>query len=109
MKKDSNESDVNKGLKIIAKSSIIIFVGVFFSKIITYFYRIIIARYFGPEVYGLFSLAIMISGWFIIFSSLGFAEGLLRYLPWYRGKKEYNKIKYLIRFSTTLTLITSII
>ena len=64
-KKDAKE--VNQGLKILAKSSIIVFIGIFLSKILIYIYRIIIARNFGPEVYGLFSLAIIIMGWFLFF------------------------------------------
>jgi len=97
---NKEESDFNKGLKLLAKSSVIVFICLMFSKIITYIYRIIIARYFGAEVYGLFLLAMMILGWFIVFASLGLSEGLLRYISLYRGKKQENKIKYI--FKTTL-------
>jgi len=109
MKKLKDKIEIDRELKIIAKSSIVIFIGLFLSKLLTYVYRIIIARNFGPEVYGLFALAIMISGWFILFSSLGLVEGLLRYLSWYRGKKEYQKIKYIYNISISLTFITGIL
>ena len=111
MEKNQNKDgeEINKELKLIAKLSLVIFIGIFLSKLLTYVYRIIIARHFGPEIYGLFSLAIMISGWFIIFSSLGLAEGLLRYIPWYRGEKKYNKIKYILKLSITITFVTGII
>ena len=55
------QKEIDKGLKLIAKSSVIIFIGLIFSKIFTYAYRIIIARHFGPETYGLFSLAMIVS------------------------------------------------
>ena len=57
-----NNNEFDSNLKLIAKSSVIVFAGIFLSKIFTYLYRIIIAREFGPEAYGLFSLALVISG-----------------------------------------------
>ena len=62
-----NETEINSGLKLIAKSSAIMFIGIFLSKVLTYLYRIIIARNYSPEIYGLFSLSIMIAGWFVVF------------------------------------------
>lgn len=104
------EKELNNNLTLLAKSSLIVWVGLVLSKILTYLYRIVIARYYGPEVYGLFSLALTILLFFVFFSSLGLAEGLIRYVSFYRGKKEYKKIKYMIKialstllFSATLT------
>lgn len=104
-----NNSTFEKSLKLIAKSSVIVFIGVILSKIFTYLYRIIIARQFGPEVYGLFSLAIMLSSWFIVASSLGLGRGLLRYIAIYRSKKEINKIRYLFRKALFSLFIIGII
>ena len=109
MDEKNTEEQVNKGLKLLVKSSFIVFIGLFLSKVLTYVYRIIIARHFGPEVYGLFSLAIMVLGWFVAISSLGLADGLGRFIPLYRGKKEYNKIKYLLKISVTILFFSSII
>lgn len=95
---------LNNSLKLIAKSSLIVLFGILLSKILTYFYRIVIAREFGAEVYGTFMLAFMIVGWLTAISSLGFYHGLLRYVSQYRGKKEIEKIKYsfkIVLFTTT--------
>ncbi len=105
----NEQKEIDKDLKLLAKSSIIVFAGIFFAKIFNYVYRIIIARNFGPEVYGLFSLAIMILGFFVAFSSLGLSEGLLRYISLYRGKKERQKIRYLFKFSLTISFFLSMI
>jgi len=105
----NNNQEIDKGLKLIVKSSIIVFIGLFLSKIFLYVYRIIIARCFGAEIYGLFSLALMIIGWFIAFSSLGLREGLLRYIAFYRGKKELHKIKYIFRFSMNILFFSTLI
>ncbi len=102
-------SGLDKSLKLLVKTSFIVFVGIALSKVLAYTYRIIIARYFGPEVYGLFSLALMVSGWFIAIAGLGLSEGLLRFIPIYRGKKQAEKMKYLLSFSVIILTITSMI
>jgi O-antigen/teichoic acid export membrane protein len=103
--KQKSEIEVDKNLKLIAKSSGIVFIGFFLSKLFTYFYRVVIARNFGSEVYGLFSLAITISSVFIAIAALGLVEGLVRYISLYRGKNKPEKIKYVF----SLTLFTSLI
>lgn len=107
--KKNKANAFQSSLKLIAKTSFIVLIGVLLSKILSYGYRIIIARYFGPEVYGLLSLAIIIASTFAAVSALGFAEGLLRFIPIYRGREENEKIKYLFRFSTSILIITSLI
>jgi len=109
MKKNSKNKEINEGLRFIAKSSAFILFTVFMSKVLSYIYRIIIARYLGPEAYGLFSLALMILGWFLAFSSFGLAEGLLRFISIYRGKKQPAKIKYLVRFSLIFLVFSTIL
>ena len=69
MKPDKQGVEIDRGLKLIVKSSMIVFIGLFLSKLLTYIYKIIIARYYGPEVYGIFSLAFMIVTLFVAFSS----------------------------------------
>ena len=44
------ESNFNKSLRVLAKSSIWVFAAIILSKILGYTYRIIVARYYGPEV-----------------------------------------------------------
>jgi len=100
--------EVNHGLKLLAKSSMIVFVGLFFSKVFTYVYRIVIARHFGPEIYGVFSLATMILGLLVALSSLGLVEGLLRYIPWYIAREKKKEALYLIRLSFCVTLFFGI-
>ena len=102
------ESNFNKSLKILVKSSAWVFVGIILSKILGYVYRIIVARYYGPEVYGLLILSLTIIGWFALFSLLGFDVGVLRYFSLYSTKKKDNKISYIMKFSLSLLLITGI-
>jgi len=106
--KDKN-FQFNNSLSLIAKSSVIVFISLVLSKVFSYIYRIIIARQFGPEIYGLFSLSLMLSGWIIIMAIFGLNEGLLRYISLFRGKKQNNKIRYIFRKSFYLLLITGLI
>jgi O-antigen/teichoic acid export membrane protein len=105
------ESDekFNHVLKFFAKSSFILFIGAILSKVFTYLYRVILAKNFGQENYGLFSLAIIVTNLFIAVLSLGLQSGLVRYIPLYLGKNENEKIKSVVHFSLNLTLITSFI
>lgn len=105
--KDNKEMD--RSLKLIAKSSIIMFLGILFAKILNYAYRITIARNLGPEVFGLFVLAISIVGFITAISSLGFPEGLVRYIAIFRGKKEDNKIRYLFKSSLLIMILCGFI
>lgn len=102
------EEIINHDLTLLAKSSIFVFIGIFLSKVFMYLYRIVIARYYGPEIYGLFSIALMVMGFFLAFASLGFSSGLARFIPLYRGKKEKEKIKYLISLSKKVLFFSAI-
>lgn len=86
-----------------------IFLLIFLSKAITYSYRVIIARFYGPEVYGLFSLGLIIFLWFVVFSSLGLLEGILRFVSFYRGRKDMDKVRFVIRYSFVILIFSSIV
>jgi O-antigen/teichoic acid export membrane protein len=107
--RNKSEKEFNVGLKLIAKSGVVVFAGLIISKILTYVYRIIVARFYGPEVYGLFSLALMLSALFIAFASFGLTQGLLRYTALYRGKKENSKIKYIYGFVGKILVVSGIL
>ena len=100
--------NLDRSLKLIAKSSLILFIGVTLSKILTIVYRIIIARNFGSEDYGLFSLFLIISTLILTFSTFGLAEGLLRYISFFRGKKQNKEIRYIIKKSIIFLLFSGL-
>jgi O-antigen/teichoic acid export membrane protein len=102
------ETVLDSSLKLIVKTSFIVFIGLFLSKILGYAYRIIIARYFGPEVYGLFSLAITIGGLCTSLAAFGYSDGLLRYIPLLRAKNKTNEINYLIRKTLKFYIVAGI-
>ena len=102
----SSTKNFDSSLKLIAKSSIIVLVGIVFSKLLTYIYRIVIAREFGAEVYGLFSLSLMLLGWFTVIALFGLRDGILRFTSRFRGRKQYDNIRYLFRRSFSFLALT---
>lgn len=103
------KSELDKSLKFLARSSLIVLAAVIFSKLLGYAYRIIIARYYGPEVYGLLILSFTIFGWFLLLSQFGLGSGILRYLSFYIGKKKEEKVSYIVKFFMGLMLMTGIV
>ncbi|MGV8142512.1 MAG: flippase [Candidatus Pacearchaeota archaeon] len=103
------KEEINKSLNVLAKSAFVVLYGVLLSKIFTYIYRVIIARQFGPEVYGTFSLAINIVSLVIAVSLLGFDSGIVRFIPLYKSRKEEKNISYVINFSLKICFIASIV
>jgi len=101
--------EYNNSLKVFAKGSIIIFIGIFLSKLFTYLYRIVVARFYGPDIYGVLALSLMILGWFSILAGLGLNNGLTRFLSIYRGKNEEEKAPWLFSNIFKILLITSTI
>jgi O-antigen/teichoic acid export membrane protein len=99
----------DNSLKLIVKTSLFVLIGLFLSKVLTYIYRIVIARNYGPDTYGLFSLGLTIFLMFVSISSLGLIEGVLRFVPHYLGKNKKNEVNYIIKFSFFSLLISSVL
>jgi O-antigen/teichoic acid export membrane protein len=91
------KKDLDTSLKLLVRTSLIVFIGLIFSKVLGYIYRIIIARHFGPEVYGMFSLALTITGFFTAIAAIGYSAGLSRYIPLLRGKNDFDAIRYIYK------------
>jgi len=106
---DSEKKLFDQSLKLLARSSFVVLIALLLSKVLAYAYRIIIARFYGPEVYGLFALSLMITGWIMIFAALGLSSGLLRFIPYYRGKRQNKKISHLVKTSQKILLIITVL
>jgi len=101
-------SDIDNSLKVIAKGGIILLAGASISKILGYIYRIIVAN-MGSEYYGLISLGLAFLGILTTISLLGLNNAVLRYIPFFRGKDDYSRIKGTIIYTLKTTLIISIL
>jgi len=108
MKKEQTKG-LENSLKLLVKTSFIVFIGLMISKILGYLYRIIIARYYGPEVYGLFALAFSIIMFFGAIGSLGLMDGLLRFIPRLRAQKKFDEARYLFNRTIRIYLVIGIV
>ncbi len=75
------------------------------SKILTYAYRMVVAR-IGTEEYGVLSLGLAILGFVSVFPILGLDNGILRFVSDCINKGDKNKAKTIILSS--LAIVTSI-
>src|SRR3989344_5772248 len=100
--------DVNIYSKKIAKGAAIVFVGMLFSKVISYLYVALLAR-LGSSEYGLLSLAMAIISFASIFALFGLGIGIIRYVSYYKGKRDNRKIKGIIFSSLRISLPISLI
>lgn len=100
--------ELDNSIKRIAKGSGIIFIGIVLSKILSYVYRVIIAR-MGVQEYGLFSIGLAVTSFLAIVTSLGLSEGVVRYVSYFMGKKEESKARNVIKSSLIITGTLSVI
>ncbi|MEK6860176.1 MAG: flippase [Nanoarchaeota archaeon] len=105
---DDDKKKLDSSLKLLAKSFFVVLIGVVLSKVLTYLFRIVVARRFGPEIYGLFSLASMIVLLFYSISSLGLPYGIIRNASIYRARDEIDKIRCIVKSSINISLFLSI-
>ena len=83
---------VSGELSTIAKGASIIIIGSFASKLITYFYRIFVARYLGPFDYGLVTMGLSVFWLTHGFTKLGFSSGIKRRVSHHLGAGTEEKI-----------------
>ena len=100
--------DLNKSLKIITKGAFIVLIGLFFSKIFGYLFKVLLART-SSAGFGLFSLGLAIVNLAAIVSILGIDAGILRYIAYFNSKKNLRRIKGAFLFAIKLTFPTSLL
>jgi len=96
-------------LKIVASGSITAFIGRFIGTALNYFYSILLARYLGVRLMGVFFLGITILNILSNFVMLGLDQSLLKFVSISLSQSNYTKAKKLIVFSIKIILIFSII
>ena len=92
-----------ESLKTIAKGATLVFIGMFVSKLLTYFYRIVVAR-IGTEQYGLLSLALAFFWILTTISLVGLGTGVIRYFAFYKAKEDKERMKGVIFSLSSLAL-----
>jgi O-antigen/teichoic acid export membrane protein len=105
LKKEVNhQGDLSK----LAKNAGISGIGEIIFNILAYTTNIVMTRTVGPSIYGVFSLANNITNITQIISTSGPGHGLLRFVAFYKGKKDFSRLKGAIIFGTKITFILSV-
>lgn len=83
----------DRKLNLIAKGAVLSFFGMFFSKLFTYIYRAVVARFVGPEAYGQLSQGLMVVGIMGTLSLLAMHQAMKKYISEYNAKDDMASIK----------------
>ncbi|MCX6711566.1 MAG: flippase [Candidatus Woesearchaeota archaeon] len=92
----------------IAGGAGIVFIGCLFSKILGYFYVLILAR-LGSYKFGLLNIGFGVYAIVGIIALLGLNTGVLRYVSFYKAKNDKNKIKGAIVSALQIALPLSLL
>jgi O-antigen/teichoic acid export membrane protein len=85
--------------KEVAKGSFWSLAGSAMFYLVSFFYNIIIARAVSQDDLGLFFLSLSVTSLVAIVNDLGLSSALARYGPYYEGRREFGKIRALLRLA----------
>jgi O-antigen/teichoic acid export membrane protein len=91
-----------------ARGSFFLFSGAAASTIIMAIASILIARFLGPELYGQYTLALVVPQLIFIFTDLGIGQGITKFTAELRSKGETDKITRIIKYGLALRASTGI-
>ena len=101
--------DNSEALKKITKGTTIVLFGLFIGKVLGYLSRLVMARFFGAELYGLFAIASTVLAVLTLICLLGTNSGINRFIPFYMGKKDESKVKGTVVSALKITMPFGII
>jgi len=84
---------VTKSLGTVGKGAGILFIGTILGIAFQFLSRVVIARFYTPEHYGLYNLSFVVLSIFIAIGNLGLTNGIQRFIAYYTGSDEKQKIK----------------
>ncbi len=104
---DELEED-NKHIKEFVSGGGAVFIAKIVGYIFAFLFKVILARHYGPDEYGLFEMSITLIGFASTFAALGLKSSVSRFIPEYRSKDK-KKIKGLIKVIIGFQLLSSLI
>ena len=89
----TKEKSAVAAARTIARGASISFAGIVVSQIIRFFSSVLIARYLGPNAFGLFHLAKMVMMTSIRISIAGWLESAARFIAFYAGREQKSRVE----------------
>jgi len=102
-------SIINESLQKVAKGAGIVFIGNIAGVFFLFVTRVLIARTYTQEEYGIFSLGFTILNIFVILGTFGLQDGTARQIAYYWGKKKNDKAGSVISYSILFSILVGII
>ncbi|MFA5776871.1 MAG: flippase [Parcubacteria group bacterium] len=106
---EMEDEDLKESINEIAQGASVSFVFGLAGYLLIFIFKLLAARYLGPEKYGVFELGNTLFLVFVLISSLGILTGIARFIPYYLKKKEFSLLHGYVSFVFKFPLIASII
>lgn len=105
MEEDINIRAVDQSLRKIAKGGGLIFAGTLFGMAVQMINRVLIVRSVSMADYGIFSLGLILFSMAGTLSQGGFSQSVPRFLGYYRGKGDENRIRGIVKSAFKIELL----
>lgn len=96
-----------------ASGALLLFGGGTLATLLSAVCSIIVARLLGPELYGVYSLSLIVSNFLMVFTDFGVGPALTRYVAYYNSRGESSRVLSLmstgLSFSFTEALIVLLV
>ena len=97
----------NDALKGFVSGGGAMFLALFVAYILTFFHKLVLARFFGSSAYGLIEMAITVLGVLTVLAGVGLYSGFIRFIPLYKDEIEY--VKGYVYSVTKIQIISSVV
>ena len=104
-----NNKKSNNSLNTVVKGTAIVFIGTIMGMLFAFIGRVLFARFFTPEQYGIFSLSVTILSVFTAIGTIGLQQGTTRQIAYYLGKGKNIETAFVIRWSLVFALPSGIV
>ncbi len=96
-------------MKTATKQAGLVFTSRMLGYVLGFLLQTVLARFLGPDKYGLYSLGLTLANVGVLFSVFGMGTGTIRFLGEYIGKNEKEKAKGVIFSAFQLTTLLSLV
>lgn len=101
-----NSDKSNNSLNTVVKGTVIVFIGTVIGMLFAFIGKVLFARFFTHEEYGVFSLSGTILSVFTAIGTLGLQQGAKRKIAFYMGKEKNVETTFVIRWSLVFALFS---
>ncbi len=102
-------SEYQKKYSEIFKGSGIVIAGTVIGYSLNYLFRMLSGRYLGPQGLGILAIGVSVMAVFANLSMIGFDEGIARFIPYYKQKKDYPGLRGILPFAVSTVLTVGVI